>query len=96
MRVLIGLSGSVASSMSDHLPQSSRKSNGRDAIVSVVRRLPIEVDVVLGSWKVPLSELLQLRAGDRIVLPEGEDAWLSAGGVRIRRANVVMRKRRRC
>jgi flagellar motor switch/type III secretory pathway protein FliN len=71
-------------------PAVVAKSSSRDAIVSVVKQLPIEVDVVLGSWKVPLSELVQLRAGDKIVLPEGEDAWIAARGVRIRRANVVI------
>ena len=54
----------------------------------MVRRLPIDVEVVLGSWKVPIGELLRLRAGDKIVLPDGEDAWLTARGVRIRRADV--------
>ena len=53
---------------------------------SVVRRLPIEVEVVLGSWKAPIAELMRLRVGDRIVLPDGEDAWLAgARCVRIRR-----------
>ena len=81
-RVLIGLSGSILNSLTEHLPETPADSNGRDAVASVVRRLPIEVDVVLGSWKVPLHELLELRAGDRIVLPDGEDASLSASGVR--------------
>lgn len=90
LRVLIGLSASAAGAMSGPPPTVVGKSNRRDAIVSVVKQLPIEVDVVLGTWKVPLSELVQLRTGDKIVLPEGEDAWIAAGGVRIRRANVVI------
>jgi flagellar motor switch protein FliM len=90
-RVLIGLSGSILNSLTEHLPETPADSNGRDAVASVVRRLPIEVDVVLGSWKVPLHELLELRAGDRIVLPDGEDASLSASGVRVRRARVELR-----
>jgi flagellar motor switch protein FliM len=90
LRVLIGLSATAAGAMSGPHPAAVAKSSSRDAIVSVVRQLPIEVDVVLGRWKVPLSELVQLRAGDKIVLPEGEDAWIAARGVRIRRANVVI------
>ena len=54
----------------------------------LVRRLPLEVEVVLGSWKAPIAELMRFRVGDRIVLPDGEDAWLAARGVRIRRAAV--------
>jgi flagellar motor switch protein FliM len=91
LRVLIGLSSSILNSLTEHLPETPAQSNGRDAVVNVVRRLPLEVDVVLGSWKVPLRELLELRIGDRIVLPDGEDAWLSASGVRVRRARVELR-----
>lgn len=94
LRLLIALSGSVVSAMSEHHPAAIAEGNGRNAIAGVVRQLPIEVDVVLGSWKVPLRELLQLRAGDKIVLPDGEDAWLEARGVRIRRASVEVRGNR--
>ncbi len=87
LRLLIALSGSVVTALSEHHP-AVEEGNGRNAIVNVVRRLPIDVEVVLGSWKVPIGELLRLRAGDRIVLPDGEDAWLTARGVRIRRVGV--------
>jgi flagellar motor switch protein FliM len=90
LRVLIGLSSNILNSLAEQQPEAPADSDGRDAIASVVRRLPIEVDLVLGSWKVPLRELLQLREGDRIVLPDGEDAWLSASGVRVRRARVEL------
>ena len=90
-RVLIGLSSSILNSLTEPLPETPADCNGRDAVASAVRRLPIDVDVVLGSWKVPLHELLELRAGDRIVLPDGEDASLSASGVRVRRARVELR-----
>jgi len=88
LRLLIGLSGSVVNALSEHHPAEVAEGNGRNAIVSVVRRLPIDVEVVLGSWKVPIGELLRLRTGDKIVLPDGEDAWLTARGVRIRRVGV--------
>jgi len=87
LRLLIALSGSVVTALSEHHP-AVEEGNGRNAIVNVVRRLPIDVEVVLGSWKVPIGELLRLRAGDRIALPDGEDAWLTARGVRIRRVGV--------
>lgn len=87
-RLLIGLGGNILTVMSERHPATVAKSSSRSAIVNVVRQLPIEVDVVLGSWKVPISELLQIRAGDKIILPDGEDAWLKVGGVRIRRASV--------
>jgi len=87
-RLLVALSGSVVAALAEHHPTAIAEGNGRDAIVNVVRRLPIEVDVVLGSWKAPLGEMMRLRVGDKIVLPDGEDAWLAARGIRIRRAAV--------
>jgi flagellar motor switch protein FliM len=88
MHVLIGLSGNVVNALSQPRTNGAEASNNRGAIIDAVAQLPIEVDIVLGSWMVPLSELLGLRAGDRIVLPEGEDAWLAARGIQLRRASV--------
>jgi flagellar motor switch protein FliM len=88
--VLLALSGSIVAAMTEHQPAAVAEPNGRNAVADVVRRLPINVEVVLGSWKAPLRELMQLRAGDRIVLPDGEDAWLAARGVRLRRASVEL------
>jgi flagellar motor switch protein FliM len=87
-RILLGLSSSILGSMTDHEPPAIAQCDGRESVAGAVRRLPIEIDVVLGSWTVPLRELLQLRVGEKIVLPDGEDAWLSARGVRLRRANI--------
>lgn len=88
MHVLIGLSASVVNALSQPGIGGGEASDNRGAIIDAVAQLPIDVDIVLGSWKVPLGELLSLRAGDRIVLPEGEDAWLAAHGIRLRRASV--------
>ena len=90
LHLLIALSGNVVAALAEHHPAAVAEGNGRNAIVNVVRRLPIEVEVVLGSWKVPIGELLRLRAGDKIVLPDGEDAWLAARGVRLRRTRVEL------
>jgi flagellar motor switch protein FliM len=88
LRLLVALSGSVVAALAAHQPVPVAEANGRNAIINVVRRLPIDVDVVLGSWKAPIAELQRLRPGDRIMLPDGEDAWLAARGVRVRRAGV--------
>jgi len=86
MHVLIGLNGNVVNALSQPRVDGAEGSNHCGAIIDAVAQLPIEVDIVLGSWKVPIEELLRLRPGDRIVLPEGEDAWLAARGIRLRRA----------
>jgi flagellar motor switch protein FliM len=51
-------------------------------------RLPMKVDVVLGAWKTSIRELRQLRPGDQIVLPDGEDGWLAANNVRLRTGRI--------
>jgi flagellar motor switch protein FliM len=88
LRLLVALSGSVVASLAAHQPVAVAEANGRNAIINVVRRLPLDLEVVLGSWKASIAELQGLRAGDQIVLPDGEDAWLAARGVRVRRAGV--------
>jgi flagellar motor switch protein FliM len=87
-RILLGLSSSILGSMADHQPAVMAQCDGRESVAGAVRRLPIEIDIVLGSWTVPLRELLRLKVGEKIVLPDGEDAWLSARGVRLRSANI--------
>jgi len=88
LSLAVALSGNVFNAMCEHHPAAVAESSSREAIINVVRRLPLDVDVVLGRWQVSIGELLQLRVGEKIVLPDGEDAWLAARGIRIRRASV--------
>jgi len=88
MHLLLGVSANLVSTLAQSHAADGQPLDNRGAVAGAVARLPIEVDVVLGRWSVPIAELLQLRAGDRIVLPDGEDAWLAARGVRIWRASV--------
>ena len=88
MSLIVGFGSGVAAILSDDGPAHVQAHGGRETIVSAVARLPIEVDLVLGSWQATLRELQQLRAGDRLVLPDGQDAWFAARGIRIGRANV--------
>jgi flagellar motor switch protein FliM len=90
LQLLVGLSGDVVRAMSAHHAATAPKAHRREDVVSAIRQLPIDVDVVLGSWRVQLGELVQLRPGDKIVLPDGEDAWLAARTVRIRRARIAI------
>jgi flagellar motor switch protein FliM len=88
LRLILGFANSVTAALSRDGSADVEIRSGREAVAGAVARLPIEVDVVLGSWQVPLRELMQLRAGDRVVLPDGQEAWFAARGVRIRRAKV--------
>lgn len=56
--------------------------------------LPVGIDLILGSWNASLADLASLRRGDLIVLPEGDDAWLASGTVKLRRVRVTVSGRR--
>lgn len=64
------------------------------ALRQMVGRLPLEVEVELGTWDVTLAELANLRPGDSIILPDGQDAWLCSGGVRVKPINVQVSGRK--
>jgi len=91
LSLLIALSGSIVAALAEHQPTVVTDGDTRAAIIDVVRRLPIEVEVVLGSWRASIAELMRLQVGDRIVLPDGEDAWLAARSIRIRPASIEIR-----
>lgn len=63
-------------------------------VARVLGSLPVEVDLVLGSWIVTLDELSALKPGDSILLPGGDDAWLEASGVELRRVQASLKGRR--
>jgi len=50
--------------------------------------VPMTASIVLGSWNIRLTDLTELRVGDEIVLPEGDDAWLLGSGVRLQRVRL--------
>lgn len=50
------------------LPEVSAEPAGRAQMEPLVRNLPVEISVILGSVDLPLSQLSQLRPGDLIVL----------------------------
>ncbi|HEY6394920.1 MAG TPA: FliM/FliN family flagellar motor switch protein [Candidatus Binataceae bacterium] len=67
---------------------------GSVRVARAAASLPVDVDLVLGTWSVSLDDLAGLKEGDMIVLPGGEDASLETGGVQIRRAWATLAGRR--
>jgi len=66
----------------------SKLGQGSQSTGRVLSRLPVEIDVMLGEWYLPLTELSTLKPGDTIVLPDGEDAWLSTNGITLMKVRV--------
>ncbi len=69
---------------------ASRPAPGSKAVAQIVREIPVRTRVILGSWRLPLREVAALKRGDSIVLPDGADAWLEAGGTRLGRVKVAI------
>ena len=67
-------------------PDDTTEARVSAAVPEVVRATagaPLDAAIVLGSWNVSLGELMELRIGDEIVLPEGDNAWLVCSGIRL-------------
>lgn len=85
--VTIALSSNVINAVrdtagGDHASADSKR------LREAASELPMEVDVVLGGWLASPNELAALRVGERLILPDGEDAWLQAGGIRLRKVRA--------
>ncbi|MBV8451483.1 MAG: hypothetical protein JOZ29_04325, partial [Deltaproteobacteria bacterium] len=65
-----------------------------DSLPLAMSETPLNVKLVLGNWNATVEELIGLRYGNEIVLPDGTDAWLIAGSVPIRRVHVRINKDR--
>jgi len=50
--------------------------------------LPVNIDLVMGGWDASIRELAALRVGDLVVLPDGEDAWVQGGPIRLKRVRM--------
>jgi flagellar motor switch protein FliM len=59
-----------------------------ERVARIAREFPVDVRVVLGTWRAPLREIIPLEPGDSIVLPDGADAWFEARGVRLGKVRV--------
>ncbi len=84
-RLSLAFKAGIINCIRDSAPAVRRRSA---LVARLAATIPLEVEVVLGTWKAPIGELKTLGAGDSIVLPSGEDAWLLAQGVRVCRAQV--------
>jgi flagellar motor switch protein FliM len=86
LRVTVALSSNAINAVHEgHHLAVARQASDLDRIAG---QLPVKIDVVLGAWKTSIRELQQLRPGDQIVLPDGEDGWLAADNVRLRSGRI--------
>jgi flagellar motor switch protein FliM len=86
LSITVALSSSAINAVHEIPPVAAPRS--ASALERIAGQLPISVDVVLGAWKSSVRELQQLRPGDQIVLPDGEDGWLAADQVRLRMGKI--------
>lgn len=80
--ITIAISSNVINAVRD-MVGSDRLTGESPLMRAAASELPMRVDVVLGSWAARADELAAIEVGQKIVLPDGADAWLEAGGVRL-------------
>jgi hypothetical protein len=69
-------------------PVAMRAARGSARVGRLAAAVPVEAQIVLGSWTVPLAELAALAPGDEVVLPAGDDARLEVAGIEVRALRV--------
>ncbi len=89
LRLIVALSSNVIRALPEDGALGGQPA-GKGSTARAVAKLPIDADVVLGSWELPISDLAELRAGDTIVLPEGDQGWIAARGVSIWLAQIQL------
>jgi hypothetical protein len=73
----------------DVMQDASRSGQpGDDSMLLAATTAPLEVKLILGNWNATIEELSSLRCGDEIILPDGTDAWLTAGSIPVKRVRV--------
>jgi flagellar motor switch protein FliM len=92
LRIIVALSSNVINAVREH--QQIAKRREASNLEHIAGQLPVKLDLVLGAWKSSIRELQNLRPGDQIVLPDGEDGWLAANGVRLRSGRIEFARRR--
>jgi len=93
MRVMLAASSSIINAVRDVVVVNGDH-RGSSQIHDAAAAVPVEVDIVLGTWSVPIDDLLALKPGDSIVLPDGTDAWIAARTVRLGPVQVEFDGRR--
>jgi flagellar motor switch protein FliM len=80
--VVVALSTSVANAVAAF--SSRAKSTPQQTLLRAqAARLPIATEILMGSWTVPLQELIELKPGDSFVLPGADEGVLMTGGGRL-------------
>jgi len=80
--VTIAISSNIINAVRD-MAGTDRLAGESPRLRAAASELPMRVDVVLGNWATDAEDLAAIKIGQKIILPDGADAWLEAGGVRL-------------
>ncbi len=86
-RILVALGTTVVNAVVDSSSASKTVTHSAQ-LRSQIAMLPVDTEVLLGTWTVPLQELLELRPGDTFPLPGADEGVLITGGGRLRSLEV--------
>jgi len=88
LRVTVALSSNAINAVRENAQVTAQPRSSE--VTRLAGQLPIAVDMVLGAWKTSVGELKQLRPGDQLILPDGEDGWLAADNIRLRKGKIQL------
>jgi flagellar motor switch/type III secretory pathway protein FliN len=80
--IVVAVSTTVANAVAS-LTAPARASAQHQRLRSQVAMLPVATEILLGSWTVPVQELMELRPGDTFALPGADEGVLMTGGGRL-------------
>jgi flagellar motor switch protein FliM len=80
--IVVALSTTVANAVAA-LTAPIKVSPQHTRLRSQAAMLPVAAEILLGSWTVPIQELIELRPGDTFPLPGADEGALTTGGGRL-------------
>ena len=86
LRITVALSSNAINAVRESANAAAARKSAE--VARLAGLLPVTVDIVLGAWKTSVRELNHLKPGDQLVLPDGEDGWLTGNGVRLRMGKI--------
>jgi hypothetical protein len=89
MRITVATGSNLIHAVKD-AGAGERSGGGSPLVREAASALPIDVDLVLGAWMVQVEELLSLRPGQKLILPDGADARLTAQGITLRQVKTEL------
>jgi hypothetical protein len=87
----LNLAVAATESLAGAVHDTPRESEPMDEnVLLAVAAAHLDVKLVLGNWNATIEELSSLKSGHEIILQDGTDAWLTAGGIPVKPVQIKL------